>query len=87
MTNISIFGKNIQEGNTKKRENSLDVEILSNSCKERFNQILSEVLNEKSQEAHKLGGFAATFLELRVILLYTCTYGACHWYQASRHLS
>jgi len=37
------------------RKHSSDIEQCLDSCKEKFNQILSGVLNEGNQDAHKYG--------------------------------
>lgn len=64
MTDISIVSKDTQG------EKHSDIEYCMAGCKEKFNQILTEVINGQNQEAHKMEAFIfKRLMELGLVLL------------------
>jgi hypothetical protein len=68
--NISTFAKN-RQGEKKSPEEKLpNIEKCITACKEKLNQILSKILKEKNQEAHKVeASILKQLMELGFLLL------------------
>jgi len=68
--NISRFAKNKQVEKKSLEEKLPNIEKYITACKEKLNQIFSEILTEKNQEAHKIeASILEQLMELGLLLL------------------